>query len=62
MHNHIHTVHKSSGGMVYSVGMIGAAFYYLQHATSFQNALVGIFKALFWPAFFVYKAIELWQF
>ena len=54
-------IHKSSSSAVYCLGMFGAAVYYLQHATSFSNGLLGIFKAIFWPAFFVYKAIEMFQ-
>lgn len=58
---HLQAVHNSGCGMVYGVGMIGALIYYLQHATSIPNALFGVFKAFFWPAFFVYRAIELLQ-
>lgn len=61
MKNHMNTVNNSSGGAVYGLGLIGALFYYMQHATSFSNGLLGIFKAIFWPAFFVYKAIEMFH-
>lgn len=61
MKEHIKTIHSSGGG-IYGLGVIGAIFYYVQHAASFSDGLWGIFKAIFWPAFFVYKAIELWKF
>jgi len=47
-----------SSGTVYGLGFIGAAVYYIQHATSFWNGVVGFLKALVWPAFLVYKALE----
>ncbi|GEM_PF-1254321 len=56
---------KKSGGngsAVYGLGFIGALVYYLGHAASFQAGILGILKAVVWPAFFVYKAIEMWQF
>lgn len=48
----------ASGGAVYGLGLIGALIYFLQHATTLTQGLVGIFKAIFWPAFFVYKLFE----
>lgn len=47
---------QASGGAVYALGFIGAAAYYIIHATSFMNGLLGVLKALFWPAFLVYEA------
>jgi hypothetical protein len=38
--------------------MIGALVYYLQHAASFGDGLLGILKALLWPAFLIYKVLE----
>lgn len=43
---------------VYGLGMIGALVYFIQHATSFGMGLLGVLKALFWPAYLVYKALE----
>ena len=45
------------GGAVYALGLIGAAVYYIQHATTFYAGVIGILKALVWPAFFVYHAL-----
>ncbi|MFZ4618302.1 MAG: hypothetical protein ACOYM2_19200 [Rectinemataceae bacterium] len=48
----------SSGGL-YGLGMIGAAIYYIGTATSFWMGVLGFLKALVWPAFLVYKLLEL---
>ncbi len=50
--------HASSGAL-YGLGVIGALVYYLQHATTLVDGLVGIVKGLFWPAVIVHKALEL---
>jgi len=47
----------ASGG-VYGLAFIGAVIYYLQHATDFLSGLLGIVKALVWPAMLVYKLLE----
>ncbi|KKR51318.1 MAG: hypothetical protein UT84_C0001G0003 [Candidatus Curtissbacteria bacterium GW2011_GWA1_40_16] len=49
---------NASGGAVYGLGLIGALIYFLQHATTLTQGLVGIFKAIFWPAYFVYNVFE----
>jgi hypothetical protein len=46
-----------SGGAVYGLGVIGAAVYYVSTATGFWSGVLGIIKALFWPAFLVYKLL-----
>lgn len=51
--------HSPGSGAVYGLGFLGAAVYYIQHATSFWNGALGILKALIWPALLIYKAIEL---
>ena len=50
----------SSGGgdAVYGLGLIGALVYYWQQADSFGQHLLGILKALVWPAFLVYYAFR----
>lgn len=49
-------MHQSSA--LYGIAFIGALVYYLQHATSFGDGLLGFLKALVWPAFLVYKSME----
>ena len=50
--------HGISGG-IYGMAFLGALIYYLQHATSFWTVVLGILKAIFWPAVLMYKVIEL---
>ena len=49
-------MHKACGG-IYFFGFIGAVIYYLQQSATFWQGLVGILKALVWPAFLVYKLL-----
>lgn len=49
---------NASGGAVYGLGMIGAAIYYISHATGFWMGTLGLLKALVWPAFLVYEALK----
>jgi hypothetical protein len=44
---------------VYGLGLIGALVYYLQHAHGFWAVVLGILKALVWPAFLVYHLLKL---
>jgi hypothetical protein len=55
------TVIREGGtmGAVYGFAFLGALVYYLQHATTFVNGIVGIFKAVFWPGFVLYRVLEL---
>ncbi len=48
---------KGACGGVYFLGFIGAAIYYIQTATSFWYGVLGILKAIIWPAFLVYKLL-----
>ena len=41
-------------GAVYGLGFIGAIIYFISHATGFWMGVLGVFKAIVWPAFFVY--------
>lgn len=52
-------VHSSGAGAVYGLGLIGALVYFLQHSTSLQEVVIGIFWSLIWPGVLVYKAFEL---
>jgi len=45
-------------GTVYGLGLIGAAVYFISHATSFWMGVFGFFKALLWPAFLVYEVCK----
>lgn len=52
MEKHIH----QGGNAVYFFGLIGAAVYFIGHATTFSAGVIGLLKALVWPAFLVYYA------
>lgn len=54
---------KSSGvsSGVYGLAFLGTLVYNIQHAESFWLGVLGFFKALFWPAFLVYKLMEFLQ-
>ncbi len=45
-------------GAVYGIGLIGAAIYFIQQATTFWVGVLGILKAMVWPAFVVYAALK----
>lgn len=47
----------STGGAVYFFGLIGAAVYYIQHASGFWMGVLGFLKAIVWPAMLVYRAL-----
>lgn len=53
--NHGNNAGVSSG--IYGLAFIGAAIYYLQHATSIGSGAIGLLKALLWPAFLVYQLL-----
>ena len=42
---------------IYGMSVIGALFYFLQNATSFSMVLLGIGKAIFWPAVLMFKLL-----
>jgi hypothetical protein len=53
------TVRTAGGGnAVYGLGLIGALVYFWQQADSFGQYLLGILKAVVWPAFLVYEAFQ----
>ena len=47
------------GNAVYSLGMIGTAVYYITTAATFGAGVLGVLKAIVWPAFLVYYALQL---
>ncbi|MFA6007382.1 MAG: hypothetical protein WC784_01910 [Candidatus Shapirobacteria bacterium] len=46
-------------GAIYGLGMIGALFYFLQNAVGFGAVIVGIGKAIFWPALVVFRILDM---
>ncbi len=49
---------NQSGNAVYGLGFIGAAIYFISTATSFGMGVLGILKAIVWPAFLVFGVLE----
>lgn len=49
---------RGAGSAVYGPGLIGALVYYIQHGHGFWGVVLGILKALVWPAFLVYDALK----
>lgn len=43
---------------MYGLGFVGAAIWFIQHAPTVWLGLIGILKALVWPAFLVYYALK----
>lgn len=49
----------NQGSVLYGMGFIGALVYFISHAMSFWAGVLGIIKAIFWPAFVIFKVLEL---
>jgi hypothetical protein len=43
---------------VYGLGFIGAAVWYIGSAATFGAGVLGVLKAIVWPAFLVYLAFQ----
>ena len=48
---------NASGGAIYGLGFIGALVYFISAATGFWMGVLGVIKALVWPAFLVYELL-----
>lgn len=44
---------------IYSLGFIGALIYYVSTATGFWMGVLGVLKAIVWPAYLVYALMKL---
>jgi hypothetical protein len=53
--------HHGGGGSAgfFGFAFIGALFYFLQNAVTFNDYIWGIGKAIFWPALLVFKTLTL---
>jgi len=49
---------QAGGGALYGLGFIGAAIFFIGHATTFWAGVLGFFQAMVWPAFLVYEALK----
>ena len=48
---------QGTSGFFYGLGFLGALFYYVSTAPDFGTALLGVIKALLWPAFLVFELL-----
>ena len=48
----------ASNGAVYGLGFIGAAIYYISGAATFWMGVLGVLKAIVWPAFLVWEMLK----
>lgn len=46
------------GSAVYGLGFIGSAIYYISHAPTFWIGVLGLLKAIVWPAFLVFELLK----
>lgn len=49
---------EGGGGWIYFLGLIGAVVYYFGNANGFSEYVVGFLKALVWPAYLAYYALN----
>jgi hypothetical protein len=49
----------NSGASIYGFAFLGAAVYFVQHATGFWDGVVGVIEAIFWPGVILYEVLEM---
>jgi TM2 domain-containing membrane protein YozV len=47
-----------TGGMLWLLGLIGAAIYFIGNSEGFWPTVLAFLKALVWPVFLVWKLLE----
>ncbi len=57
----LRVVNNNTPDAVYGLGLLGALVYYIINATSFWMGLLGVVKAIFWPAFLVFELLEFFR-
>ena len=50
---------EGGGSVVYFLGLVGAAVYFIGTAATIGAGVIGFLKALVWPAILVYEAFVL---
>lgn len=46
-------------GWLYCLSIVGAAVYFVQQASGFWMGVLGILKAMVWPAILIYKVFKI---
>ncbi|HPW34546.1 MAG TPA: hypothetical protein PK367_02170 [Candidatus Paceibacterota bacterium] len=49
---------KGVSGCIYGLAFIGAAIYFIQNAATFWMGVLGVLKALVWPAILIYQLLK----
>lgn len=50
--------YNNTTGGIYGLAFMGALVYFLKTATGFWMGILGVFKALLWPAFLIYELMN----
>jgi hypothetical protein len=58
----VKNIYRNASDAVYGLGLIGAAIYFIQQAPTFWLGVLGLLKAIVWPAFVVYRLLEFLKF
>lgn len=53
--------HVTSGGGLYCLGFIGSLVYFIQQADGFWVGVLGVLKAIVWPALMAYEMLKFLQ-
>lgn len=53
-----HVASSCTGGVIYGLGFVGAVIYYISTATNFWIGVLGLLKAIVWPAFLVFELLK----
>jgi len=49
---------RGCGGFAYFLGFLGALVYYIKTAPGFWMGVLGVLKAIVWPAFLVFELLK----
>lgn len=49
---------RSGCGGIYGLGFVGAAIYYISTASGFWMGVLGVLKAIVWPAFLIFEMLK----
>ena len=56
--NHKYHSYHHGHHALYGLGFIGAAIYYISTATGFWMGVLGVLKAIVWPALLVFQLLK----
>ncbi len=52
------TASPGPANAIYGLGLIGAAIFFIGQSATFWTGVLGILKAIVWPAFMVYELLK----